>query len=210
MLMEISNIKLLLWCSVDKNGMCMFGDFFDHQIKIRYQVNKTEKAEASPFSYLCNDKLWEICDNIPYGEQIASYVELATKHNHVYGMANIDLLFMLSAYDILETKDSLRSKQLLQVSTELNEWLLANDPSEERRSIHKINRLQIIRRQRYLVDAEKVELKDYISDDTLNATMKAGVCLLLEDNESFTSWYEQCSDGDKKLLESYPIWRFKN
>ena len=66
LLLEIGNIKLLLWCAVGKDGMCAIGDFFDRSIRIAYKISEDETINVSPYSYLQLDKLWEKVDNIDF------------------------------------------------------------------------------------------------------------------------------------------------
>ena len=45
--MEISNVKLLLWCAANTEGVCKFGDFFDKSIRLSYKKSETECIDAS-------------------------------------------------------------------------------------------------------------------------------------------------------------------
>ena len=65
-LVEIGDLKILLWEAVDEKGNSRFGDFFDGQISIQYKFKDNKKYPASPFSYLQNEDLWQRCDNIPF------------------------------------------------------------------------------------------------------------------------------------------------
>ena len=56
LLQEISNVKLLMYIYTNSEGKGVLGDFFDHRIDIRYQVNASKTIKASPFSYLQNEE----------------------------------------------------------------------------------------------------------------------------------------------------------
>lgn len=64
-LVDIGNLNILFWESVDDKGNSRFGDFFDGMISLQYWFNDGKKYPVSPFSYLQNENLWLKCDNIP-------------------------------------------------------------------------------------------------------------------------------------------------
>lgn len=138
-LVEIGDLKILLWEAVDEKGNSRFGDFFDGQISIRYKFKDNKKYPASPFSYLQNDDLWSRCDNIPFDQQIESYVKLIDENPHIYEMANFDLLYMLESYDKLDENDALRKSELLKYAKKLSVWLLEKEKTEPLGTMHFLN-----------------------------------------------------------------------
>lgn len=207
---EIGNVNLLLWCSVDKDNMCMFGDYFDHTISLYNETERGTKVEVCSYSYLRNDKLWEKSDNIPFNEIIPSYIAIAGKNSYVYEMANHDVLAMISASDSIESIDNAKSCVLLKVAMSLNDWLYDNDTTNNVKPIHIINKMQIIKRQRYLTDEENNLLYSLATDDDIAPFVKAGCWLLLNNKEDFDSLFKTLKPEEQNKIKEFPIWRFVN
>lgn len=208
LLQEISNVKLLMYIYTNSEGKGVLGDFFDHRIDIRYQVNTSKTIKASPFSYLQNEDLWVKCDNIPYEMQISSYKNLGGDYEHIYELANLDLLSMIKAYDIVEKDDTHKRVQLSEAINNLDNWLLSTDKSDERHLIHTINHYQIIKRHRCYTEDEIDSIKSLYTNDEISMQIKVCLSLLLDDMQSFHTWYKNCTDSEKTQLKSWPIWRF--
>lgn len=206
--MEISNIKLLLWCAANKDGVCTFGDFFDRTISLRYKVSDTEDIEASPFSYLQNDDLWEKCDNINYGDIIDSAKAACEHHESCYYMANYDVLAMIKAADTVENTDSEKWDKLLTTASKLTEWLIAHDTHKELMPIFTCNRMQIIKRQRNYTEKETKTLEDLYSDESVDNIVKAGVLLLLDRHEEFSMAFANLAKEEQNSMKGFPIWKF--
>ena len=208
LLLEIGNIKLLLWCAIGKDGMCAIGDFFDRSIRIAYKISEDETINVSPYSYLQLDKLWEKVDNIDFDNIISSAEEAARQHKYCYMMSNYDVLAMITAADALEKTDVERSKKLLEEALKLNDWLIGKEPKDEMRPLHIINKMQIMKRQRELTADERQMLEDMLNDEFAGDMVKAGVYLLLDRQEELQQLFETMQEGEKKSLKEFPIWRF--
>ena len=208
LLLEIGNIKLLLWCAIGKDGMCAIGDFFDRSIRIAYKISEDETINVSPYSYLQLDKLWEKVDNIDFDNIISSAEEAARQHKYCYMMSNYDVLAMITAADALEKTDVERSKKLLEEALKLNDWLIGKEPKDEMRLLHIINKMQIMKRQRELTADERQMLEDMLNDEFAGDMVKAGVYLLLDRQEEFQQLFETMQEDDKKIVKEFPIWRF--
>ena len=208
LLLEIGNIKLLLWCAVGKDGMCAIGDFFDRSIRIAYKISEDETINVSPYSYLQLDKLWEKVDNIDFDNIISSAEEAARQHEYCYMMSNYDVLAMITAADALEKTDVERSKKLLEEALKLDEWLIGKEPKDEMRPLHIINKMQIMKRQRELTADERQTLEDMLNDVFAWDMVKAGVYLLLDRQEEFQQLFETMQEDEKKSVKEFPIWRF--
>ena len=126
-IVELSNIRLLLWCYIQDDGNIRIGDFFDGSIKIMYETNQKEIIEISPYSYLQQGHLWEKIDNIYYEGIIPSAERISSKNAFGYEMANLDVLSMISASDVLADKSVNKSKRLLSEAEKLNQWLIDCD-----------------------------------------------------------------------------------
>ncbi len=207
LIMEISNLTLLLWCAVDKDDVCSIGDFFDNTIVLSYQVNE-EKVNASLFSYLREEKFWERVDNIDFDNIVASAEKAAKGHVFCYQMSNFDVVAMISASDNTKESDPERSKMLLEKALELDEWLIDNDPQQGMRPMHVVNKLQIIKRQRELSESEKSVLEEMLGSEGQEDMIKVAVYLLLDRQDEAQAVFETLSEDDKKRFMEFPIWRF--
>lgn len=208
LLFEIANVKLLLWCVVDKNGECAIGDFFDGAINISYLYQGKERINASIYSYLQNDNLWSKIDNVDYEGLLPSAIKSVDENAHCFELLNLDVLAMLSAADTLETEEPKKRFTLLEECYKLNDWLLKNDLEGDRLMVHKCNKMQIIKRQRAFDENEVSEMSQILENDEISNIYKAGFCLLLENKDGFNSYYNQLTDDEKQMLKKYPIWRY--
>lgn len=59
---------------------------------------------------------------------------------------------------------------MLEAAQQLNEWLMHNNEASSDMVVHKMNQLQIYRRQRQLFDDDRTFLIDVIKSDQFNAT----------------------------------------
>lgn len=207
--MEISNVKLLLWCAANTEGVCKFGDFFDKSIRLSYKKSETECIDASPFSYLQNDTLWERCDNINYDDVINSAIAVCNQNKQGYVMANYDVLAIIQAADALQNTDSDKWSKLLECAYNLTEWLINNDIHSELIPAHICNKLQIIKRQRELSESEISQLETMYQDGSVSKFIKAGVLLLLDKQDEFSKLFGVLSNEERDILQGFPIWKFR-
>lgn len=207
--MEISNVKLLLWCAANSDGVCTFGDFFDKTIRIRYKVNDTTKIDASPFSYLQNDNLWVRCDNINYPDVIESAKNVCRQHDYGFIMANHDVLAMIKAADAIKDTDKDKWNKLLETASDLTEWLIEHDVHKEIVPAYICNKMQIIKRQRNFTEKEIVLLERMYENVTVGDSIKAGVLLLLDKQEEFEDAFVNLTTEDQDNIRSFPIWKLR-
>lgn len=203
---EIGNISLLLWCLVGGNEECYFGDFFDGTIKISYKINDKDNIEVSPFSYLQNNGLWEKCDNINY-DMIVSKADSATKkHTENFMMANMDVLAMIKASDVLAEGDMLKSRRLLNAAISLCDWLIEEE--KDNNLVYFVNKMQIIKRQRMFESSEKEELNNLLQDENVENSIKVCISLLLGYKEQTDRLLALLDDEERTAICNYPIWKF--
>lgn len=209
MIFDISNVKLLLWCAANENGDCMFGDFCDHTIEISYKP-EDRNIIVSPYSYLQNERLWELCDNINYDDIVPSAEKACSKDSFCYQMANYDVLSLIKASDNIFSSDEDKSLKLIGAAADLCQWLIDNDPNMDYHLIYLVNKYQITKRQRPLNEAECQELDTYLQSDETTGILKAGICLLLERKELFEELFSSLQENEQAEMRKYPIWKFKN
>lgn len=209
-LVDIGNLNILLWESVDDKGNSRFGDFFNGKISLQYKFNDGKKYPVSPFSYLQNEGFWLKCDNIPFEKQISSYEILIDRNPHILEMANFDLLYMLECYDKLSDTDSLRKYELLEYAEKLSCWLIGKETSRSLDAMHYINHCQVLKRLGKLGETEVSKLQTILLNEQVDSILKVGASLLLENKNEFSKWYSLCSKEDVENIKRFPIWRFYN
>lgn len=206
--MEISNVKLLLWCAANKDGICKFGDFFDKSIRISYKVTDTDIIDASPFSYLQNDNLWERCDNINYSDVIDCAKVVCDQHEYGFVMANYDVLAMITAADALKEFDKDKWKKLLETACKLTEWLIKHDIHQDMVPIHICNKMQIIKRQRAFTKNEIALLERTFEDANVCNNIKTSILLLLDKQKEFDDAFANLTKEEQEMMHNTPIWKY--
>lgn len=204
---EISNVKLLLWCSVGIDGKCSLGDFFDGELNIAYKYGENMVYESSAFTYLQTENLWERCDKIPYEKQIASYEAFVGKNPRIYQMANYDMLDMVRTYDKISESNLDKAAMIYDSALSLSEWLQANDV-EYNKTLHIVNQLQIIKRKRSFTKEEVISLEEIRESSEGNASLQLACSILLDDIDSVRKYENACTQEELTLLKQFPIWHF--
>lgn len=209
-LWEIGNVKLLLCCYPDKEGNCLIADFFDKSIGVLYEKENEGDVIVSPFSFLQDEHLWQIVDNIDYDRLIESAQEAASRDEYCYNKSNSDVLAMIKAADEVSGIDEGRCLRLLDAALKLCRWLKKNDPNQEMKQVHIINELQIIKRQRILSDEEKTVLYEMLENDETSDSFKFAIYLLMDNYLDADKIFESLPEKEKAILRDYPIWHFYN
>ena len=74
--------------------------------------------------------------------------------------------------------------------------------------MHKVNGLQIIKRQRNFTEDEIADMNSMLKDDNIDNSLKVALALLLEKQELFKKYFGLMPKDDQEALKRYPIWRF--
>lgn len=207
-LVEIGDLKILLWEAVDEKGNSRFGDFFDGQVLVDNEFQDGKKYPISPFSCLQNDDLWSRCDNIPFDQQIESYEKLIDENPHIYEMANFDLLYMLESYDKLDENDALRKSELLKYAKKLSVWLLEKEETEPLGTMHFLNYCQVLKRADQMKEKEITILNSVLLDDKIQPIIKVGIALVIGNKTEFDKWCSLCKKEELDNIKQFPIWHF--
>lgn len=104
---------------------------------------------------------------------------------------------MLKAYDRQIEKDS----EILNCLLKVYDYLLNKDSKNE---LYILNRLQIIKRKRELSEKEKRDLFKIIETTEMKPN-KTAAFLLYGDLPQAKYYYEQLSQEEKTMFDSYPI-----
>lgn len=203
-LAELGNLRLLLWCT-EKDGKCLFGDFFDETCQVSW--DKENPVEATAFSYLRVENMWEKIDNIDFDAIVPRIKGLDGKHDRVYEVANQDVLAMIMAADEVVEEDNEKATKLLEKALELNLWIEGKD-KDELKMMHHINTLQIIKRQREYTKEEKVELDDIMKNGSIAPDWRLAASMLLEDKEEYGRIRSLVDTDSFENIKRYAIKRY--
>ena len=206
-IVSIGDLNVLTWLAVGKDDMCLMGDYFDGRTTVKYKYPRNP-ISVSPFFYLQNNNMWEICDNIPFEQQIPSYEKMCGNTEYAYEIANFDVLYMLQAFDHIECTDVDRATTILDAAAKLNSWLSEKDPNKAVGILHRMNMLQIVKRKRDLCEEEINELLSLLNNTTTATDIKIGAALLLGKSDVVDNLMEEIGKAQGDIIKAYPIWKF--
>ena len=109
---------------------------------------------------------------------------------------------MIKAYDLQENKKQV----LIETALSLNQWLIENDPDNDLRLIHELNKLQILKRIQGLSAKEKEFLYDTIDANNSNEEVKFVCHTLLENKEAATRCFRKLPLEVQRFNETLPIF----
>lgn len=203
---HLGNLNLWLLVYKSENGKYAVKDFFDHSIGYKAVYKYPEGTlNESIYSWFDREKLLE-CDNFPYSDVIPSYEAFKNENPHIYERGNFFLLELIAAYD--RTTDEVKKAVMYKAALEINEWLNNNDAPESK-TVHLLNRYQIIKRSPGLNEEQKAELKKIQMENAGDAQIAYGASLLLGDKPAIDYHWKRI---DKKTQKAYkermPIYKF--
>ena len=203
---HLGNLNLWLFVYKSENGKYVVKDFFDHSIGYKAVYKYPEGTlNESIYSWFDREKLLE-CDNFPYSDVIPSYEALKNENPHVYERGNFFLLELIAAYD--RTTDEVKKAVMYKAALEVNEWLNNNDAPESK-TVHLLNRYQIIKRSPGLNEEQKAELKKIQMENAGDAQIAYGASLLLGDKPATDYHWKRIDKKTQKVYkERMPIYKF--
>jgi len=204
--LKFANINVLLVAQSNGDGKFYLTNAFTSPL-LRVSQNSDGKPFDVPIFSVLEQNGYVLFDNIPYDSIVDSYKRYAEQDKRVYNQANLDLLQMLKAVD--ELKDNghnLKSDFTLKAAKFLAEWIADNDKDEQKRDIHQLNCLQIIKRLREFTDVERNNLLSLTQSNSVMT--RAAAYLLLGEQDFFLFTFNKMSDEDKKLFTQFPIYVF--
>lgn len=195
--MKIYNIYLPLIFVKGKNGEPdTFINILTSDIDITLSF-ENGKIIPAPQCILLGQKDYQSISNLYYKhifKSLTSYGNEALLIERI----NLSMLSMLLAYD------KIHSKELLDLSISLSEWLFVMGDSLPI-EIRLLNKLQAIRRLRSLNAKEIIGLRE-ITQDCKKPNILAAVYLLLDEKDKAKQYYEQIEN--KNDFNCYPIYSF--
>ena len=191
---EIANLKILLTFRPEKDGSYRVEDFFNSSLVCF--IDGKEEYPTTPFCLLQKDDYLQI-DNLVL-EKFVEKLEQFDNDGHIDKVVSC-VLEMIKAFD-----SDVSRKELLDSAKNLCTWLSTKRTGN---IIHRINYLQCCVRERELTKEEIKELSDIIANEEMDASIHAGVSILLGSKNMAQRYLDMLNGEQIKEFESYPIYR---
>lgn len=199
---KISDLKLLLILVNDQStSKFEIRDFFNSGYDFYYKDENDNSLRAPVFSYLKKKDYLDV-SNIDYEKVLTSYQTLSEQNCRITEIANNDMLQMLLAYD----ESSPKNTKLLKVAKSLAEWIYATREGNISNEIKKINYLQIISRERDLVENEKQELMLMLENERLRTDIKVATHILLKNKDLARFNLSKMLLDEQNDFKAFPIY----
>lgn len=201
--LDVNNIKLLFIPS-------RIGKTNDYRLISVHDLTKTVKVERVSnnkfiilpgFCFFDSESYKEVC-NITYENFLNECNTLKTDDTNYYEAINRSIFRMIKAYDLQENKKQV----LIETALSLNQWLIENDSDDDRRLIHELNKLQILKRIQGLSEKEKDFLYDTIDANNSNEEVKFVCYTLLENKEAATRCFRKLPQENQNYVKTLPIF----
>jgi len=204
---DLANLVIWILVNKDESGKCIINNLFDKNLGIvaSYKYPDGEYKESF-YSRFERDWLAE-CDNFPYDDIIPSF-EKMKKSPHCYERANLFLLELIAAYDMVDN-DSPKKQIMFDKAMELTEWLLEKDKGKDGQLANTINKYQLLKRKPGLSEKNIEALKLLHLEHQTDNPAQCGIALLLDDMTTFEYYWGKLSEDEKKMFETYPLIRFR-
>lgn len=201
---KIANLVIWIWAQKNEYGKYSVGNFFSPFNVAIFDSDDIEHKNPIPVSqFLFLDKKAFIhTSNINYDVIFQDVVQRRLTPETIDRYV-VWLLDILSAYDEQEQKNVL----LLDFAEKIGEWLYSQELADK--DIMLLNKIQIIKRKRTLITSEIVELAKLTGQER-PANIRCGAYLLLNDNASAQSCFNEMDYDSQKIFLTYPICSFGN
>ena len=158
----------------------------------------------TPFSVLNKERILKY-SNIDFEQILPSFKANLKENPNCLQLASSLGLSLLSAYDEQEVKQ----ERLIQLASDLFEWMFEEETDEELKFKHKLNLLQVKKRLSLLSDADKETLYDLV-ENTLSDEIKFAAYLLLDDNAFAMRSFNRLDLEVQDYYRTLPIFHFVN
>ena len=193
----LCNLEILVYIERLENGKRKLHNLFNMpKCDFTFTVNE-ETLEASPCLMLSQYNLVN-SSNVNYETIYESLTSFP--FSSLYGrVVNLFLLGAICAYDDKTTDN------LLHLIDRLSMWILENECSE----ISRLNRMQVIKRQRGFTLDEQKSLRS-ISATSENSINKIGACILLESFVEARTLWDTLTEPELEDLKKRPYFPIHN
>ena len=195
---KVGNITLgaFVYKKADDTGYAIF-DLFGQpdNLKFRASVDTENDFEISMYVILKQEFL-TLVDNLDLAVVLRDIKRVVFSKG--YGDATT-----LFALELIKAYDVSNRREFLDIALSIFEWLQQTDYDN---LIHKLNHLQIIRRQRAFTKDEKTFLIQEQVQNTGNNRNLCAINILLENKSDTESNFDQLMEEEKEEFIRYPIF----
>ena len=195
---DIGGMQLRFVAMNNGAGLYTLRDLFDSELVGVQKNDNGDVRPASAFSILERDDYINI-SNINYEVILESYKSLS-KFDHIFEIAILDMLKMLSAYD------SKPNTKLLKLIKDISNWIIEESKDNVPTEIKLLNNFQIIKRERDFNDDEKNKLVELSENPNIECKLAANI--LLGYKEASKIYFNKLSDEQQEAFKSFPIYKF--
>lgn len=197
--LTISNLNILILCSEsgDNKKFNIYNMFDTDNFELLCSAENEKMEPLSPFACFLTKEMLTEYDNIDYGKIVKSIKNYKATENNNHTINNF-MLELLLAYDLLEVKNDF----ILDAAKEIVEYLL--DSRMGKRNIYIINKYQIERRRRKLLEEEVSELL-IIKEKNKDCNITLGISILIENFYEAKKIFAELDEGAKNDFAKYPI-----
>ena len=205
MYVDIGSLRFLIgFDKTEKEGSYILKDFEETNVYAKFrETDDDPKIRFPKYLLLKRDDLLSL-SNIPFDHILTSLQSLPS-HNHVYNAANTLLLELIAAIDKAEGR---RRERLFITALEIADWLCTIPDTAWEPCIAKLNRIQLIKRDRALNDSERNDLYDIIEGNPDHPRILVAAYLLLGERTRAQHFYMQMAQEEQNEFTSYPIYHF--
>lgn len=197
----IANLKILICAQKNAStGLFKVHNFFEAPFRIYGETYDGKKKIVPLFTALYAKDIATYC-NIDE-ERILGIIESTDYTDIVSNYVTHFLLEVIKAYDINPKKELLIFAEAIILK-------ICNKPCVETDTIlmMRLNKIQIIKRQRPLNDDEKFELKNLLKSEITDET-KLGILILLDAHIEAELVFERLTKEQQEVFSDYPIFKF--
>ena len=199
---KIANLSIWIWADKQKDGYYKVENFFSEHKIVFFKNDDIKHIDPIPATQflLLNSDAYAFASNMDV-DTIHKDIRAMKPHPALVEKVTFMLLDVLNGYDKQEKKDD----RLLDLADTIWEWL-SNEANNSEQQVLKLNRLQIVKRRRPLVFAEKTELSELARDKSPH--IRCAAFLLLDENREAQKCFEELSPENQEQFLSYPISHF--
>lgn len=195
----ISGIQILIFAEKvagEKNSYIL-KDLFNADLMFAYSTpNGFERVTI--FSSLKAED-YNTFANVDYDKIVEMYSNIYAENQNLPQYANINVLELLSAYDVSNNPDQ------LEAARKLADWIIETDQSGC--EAYLLNKLQIIKRRRKFSEDEIIKLSEIIEKPSSTEDLKLGAYILLDNGIMAKRYFEKLSNSQKEEFMKYPIYK---
>lgn len=200
-LIEVSNIKLLLFMTADNEGLITIEDCYNLNVSKKHKFNLSidEKPSDIVCSHIVILKAADIVKSDNFNLNVVIESVTSIPFNSPYSeYVNYFVLELIKAYDM---DNSL--KDCLTAACKLSQWLGNNEDNP----IYCINEYQTIKRERVLNEDEIQKLYQMRKSSENNNMIMCGINLLLENKSDYEYYLKKMSEQEQRDFRDFPIYK---